>query len=204
MAYQSGVTKYRTLWPLPGGGGQFLKSLRSMLLQVEKNRTRDQMVAFIFKKFPNVESEKAARSYLLVLHSLGLAEFPRLRSRLTPEGKAFLETRDIAIIRRVLLERIVGVSDLVELIHEQPRRIGLLLAAMNERGFQWSTASQIRYRLRWMQECDMVKVNGNARQTYLLTKSMTESIEHASLGARAPKSRDRSATTRRPAGAMRS
>lgn len=162
----------RTLWPLPGGNGSFLRTLRSMLVEARKGRTPQQMTNFVVTKYPGVTSAKAAHSYYYVTSVLGLTSKQMGLTTITEDGEAFINTRDATIIRRALIERISGVTEIIELLDEEPRRIGLILTALNEQGFGWTTTSQLRYRLRWLEECKVIDRVGRGRPEYQLRRNV--------------------------------
>jgi hypothetical protein len=164
-----GRKQARVLWPLPGGAGNYLRSLRIFLDLAEDEPLTDDFVARIVRRFRKVSSTKTARSYAHVVIDLGLLEMRQGCIAWTREGQAYAETGDSDILRRALINRIAGVSDLIEELRSEPDRIGRLIPRMQERGFDWQGPSQIRYRLRWLEEIGLVKKEGRARPIYSLT-----------------------------------
>lgn len=156
----------RSLWPLPGGTGQYLASLSTILHLVAETTDTDTVLDQIVANFDRARSHKTARSYLRVVDSLGLARLDGPVVRLTPLGREYLRTRDPAIVRAALLDRVEGTAELLSLLRQQPARIGLLHQRMRANGYQWRTLSQVRYRLRWLEEVGAVTRHGRARPEY--------------------------------------
>jgi hypothetical protein len=158
----------RSLWPLPGGAGQYLASLGTILHMVAETTDTDAVLDQIVATFERAQSRKTARSYLHVVADLGFVILDGPVVRLTTSGRKYLQTGDTALVREALLERVDGTAELLRLIEQQPRRIGLLHERMQESGYSWSTLSQVRYRLRWLEEVGAVTRHGTARPEYRL------------------------------------
>lgn len=158
--------KARTLWPLPGGAGHYLAALSSMLHMVHQTYDTDQVIDRLLSHYQAVRSRKAARSYLHVLSHLGLVDLDGPVVRLSPSGFSFLQTQDPQIVKEALLSRIAGVDELILFLSTRPARIGLLLPQLQARGYRWTTQSQLRYRLRWLEELGVVTRHGRARPEY--------------------------------------
>jgi len=177
---------------MPGGSGTYLKVLREILVEAAKGRTQEQMANFIVRRYRGVVSQKAAKSYLYVTIVLGLTEIRMGLTKTTDSGDEFVRTKKSEVIAKSLIERIDGVAEILDLLSEEPMRIGLLAPAMAGRGFDWRTPSQLRYRLRWMEECNLVRRVGLARPVYFVMGDEART----SLGNRAPKSKNRSGTAK--------
>jgi hypothetical protein len=158
----------RSLWPLPGGTGQYLTSLRVILYMVARTTDTSDVVDQMVAEFDRTTSHKAARSYLHVVADLGFVDLDGPVVRLTASGRKYLETGDVAIVRKALLNRVDGVSEILRLLGHRPMRIGLVHERMKEEGYRWTTASQVRYRLRWLEEIGAVTRYGAARPEYRL------------------------------------
>lgn len=158
--------RVRTLWPLPGGSGGYLAAVSEMLRMVRLTTDTDEVVDNVVGRFEAVRSRKAARSYLHVLGHLGLVDMDGPVIRLSASGTSFLSSHNPAIIREALVTRIAGVAELINILRKRPARIGLLLPQLQARGYQWTTMSQVRYRLRWLEELGVVTRHGRARPEY--------------------------------------
>lgn len=164
----SQAPKFRTLWPLPGGSGQYLRTTAAILHRASASTSADAVLDWFVATY-SLDSLKTARSYLRVLHVLGLLEAVGLSVYVTSDGRRFLESGDVDILRRALIERISGVDDLLKILARRPLRLGPLTAAMSEAGYPWRTPSQVRYRLRWLEEVGLIARHGKARPEYRLT-----------------------------------
>lgn len=162
--------KAQSIWPLPGGTGHLLEALGTFLDLAVSRPTVEDYVDSVIDEFPGVTSAKAARSYMRVVIDLGFAETSAGRIQLTPAGVRFRRSRSPKLVRDALLERIAGIDDLIDELTTSPTRIGLLLPRMQERGYSWQTTSQVRYRLRWLEEVDVVHQEGRARPIYSIVR----------------------------------
>lgn len=162
-----GPTKLRTLWPLPGGSGHYLDSLAQIVEIVAGTTDVGNVVTRMVESF-NLSSPKAARSYLRVLGSLGMVELAGSSIYLTTEGSRFRAERASTIVRHALLTRIAGCDEILTILRRRPLRIGLLGEELHVQGYGWATLSQLRYRLRWLEEVGLVKRRGSARPEYCL------------------------------------
>jgi hypothetical protein len=158
----------RSLWPLPGGTGQYLASLDAILHMVDETTDTDTVLGQIVATFERAQSRKTARSYLHVVADLGFVNLDGPVVRLTASGRKYLRTGDVALVRKALLDRVDGIAELLRLIGQRPRRIGLLHERMQANGYNWTTLSQVRYRLRWLEEVGEVTRHGRARPEYRL------------------------------------
>jgi hypothetical protein len=157
------------LWPLPGGAGSYLPSLATILELVARSESSDSAVKAIEAQFSQVSSLKACRSYLHVVANLGMIDIDGYHVAVTEMGSEYRRTKDPRLVRSALMDRIEGVKTILEILHERPRRIGLLHAELKQRGFvSWTTDKQVRYRLRWMEELGMVGKRGSARPEYFV------------------------------------
>ena len=158
--------KAASIWPLPGGTGHLLESLGTFIDLAADRPLVDDYVYAVIDEFPGVTSAKAARSYMRVVIDLGFAETSRGRISITPDGRRFRRSGSPKIVRDALRKRIAGIDELIDELKTEPDRIGLLLPRMQGRGFAWTTTSQVRYRLRWLEEVGMVTQEGRARPIY--------------------------------------
>ena len=156
---------FRTLWPLPGGVGNYLKTLEWIVKQVAEVGRTDAVAGLLVERF-GVSNRKTAMSYLRVAHTLGLIEISGPSTYLTPEGEAYAVTPSPTLVAKVLNSRIVGCADITAELARRPRRIGPLTQLMRERGHTWSTNTQVRYRLRWLEEVGEVQRQGTVRPEY--------------------------------------
>ena len=161
----------RSLWPLPGGTGQYVVTLGIILHMVDKTTDTDEVLDQVIAKFDRAHSRKAARSYLHVVADLGFVDLDGPVVRLTAAGRKYLKTGDVALVRKALFNRVDGIAELLRVLGQRPMRIGLLHERMKARGYRWTTLSQVRYRLRWLEEVGAVTRHGAARPEYRLRKA---------------------------------
>lgn len=157
----------RTLWPLPGGTGNYLNALLWILTAVEATSETEAVVSRMMERF-QLSSRKATKSYLRVVDALGFIEIVGNSVYLTPQGNAYLSHPSSDTVRVALLQNIEGCVTLAEILVQRPSRIGRLLAEMRAAGHTWTTDSQVRYRLRWLEEVGAVERLGGVRPEYRL------------------------------------
>ncbi len=160
----------RSLWPLPGGAGRYLDSLRAILHMVDGTTDTEEVLGRMVVEFDKTKSLKAARSYLHVVADLGFIDLDGPVVRLTSSGRSYHQAGDAKLVRKALLSRIEGVTEMLQLLGRRPMRIGLLHERMKEAGFNWKTVSQVRYRLRWLEEVGTVTRHGAGRPEYRVQK----------------------------------
>ncbi len=159
--------KARTLWPLPGGSGGYLRALNCMLEIVTVATDTDDAVARIVDIF-HLTSLKTARSYLAVVSTLGFVEVVGPSLYLTAEGRKQRDNPEPLRVRRALVGRVAGCSELLKVLRRRPLRMAAVAEQMSNAGFKWSTHSQVRYRLRWLEEVGAVERYGQGRPEYRL------------------------------------
>lgn len=157
----------RTLWPLPGGAGNYLSSLHWILLTVERTNETSTVVSEMMEHF-NLTSAKAAKSYLRVPNSLGLIDLVGRSVYLTADGQTYLRKPSTLFVQKALTGNIQGCGELLIILRSRPLRIGKLLQEMQEAGHGWTTDSQLRYRLRWLEEVGAVERLGQGHPEYRL------------------------------------
>lgn len=145
-----------------------MRSLVSLIEIVLRTSTTEEAVDAVLGSFGGVSSGKSARSYLHVAATLGLLHLDGPFCEVTPDGNAFLRDREPGRIRGLLIERVAGVEELLELLKTRPQRLGVLHAEMRRLGFTWVRNTQVRYRLRWLEEVGLVRREGKGRPVYRL------------------------------------
>jgi hypothetical protein len=156
------------LWPLPGGVGHYMETLLWLVEVAQSVPVGTDIVDAMMERY-SLSSRKTALSYLRVPHSLGFLELIGDSVYVTDQGNALLKSKDKHLVEAALLQRIEGCRVVIEALTERPRRLGHLIEQMSDMGFeQWSTGSQLRYRLRWLEECGVVERIGTTRPEYKL------------------------------------
>lgn len=167
------VLKARSLWPLPGGSGHFLDTLRWVLQQVHETTDTETIERRMTERY-GLTSRTTARKYLAVPHTLGLIDLSTTLVFLEESGQRYLDDPRPALIREILFDRVDGCDHLVDILGARPLRIGPIFEQMRERGYtSWTTASQVRYRLRWLEEVGVIERSAGRRPFYRLVPGGT-------------------------------
>ncbi len=156
--------KVMAIWPMPGGNGQWRVSLDAMLEHVRSaGPTLNEMKTWILDAFPSVNSLKTATGYIQsVLRALELVEFNGGSVVLTAEGSAYLDAASDARLAQILRRRIAGIDELEALCGESPRSAEELASAVPAMiGATWATPTQIKARLRWLDELHVLHLDGS-------------------------------------------
>jgi len=168
----SQINRSNSIWPLPGGSGNYLNTMRWILEKVRPSMPTDDLLDLIVNNF-QLSSRKTAYSYLRVIHDLGLLHVTKDRVEKTQQGQSYLETHDRKIVEDALFNRISGTREAVQVLSKSPMKIGGLFEEMKALGYdRWKTKAQLRYRLHWLQEVGRIrKVGSNTRPTYEVVQS---------------------------------
>lgn len=153
------TAKSSTLFPLPGGQDQFFESLLAFLDEVGGDgSTLEEMVSWTIANFEQVSKEKLVKSYLRsVLYSMGLVRFDGESVLLTESGASLRETRTPGDLGVILQERILGISEILDLLTDSP----MALTEVHEKLIvlihkSWETTHQTRFRLQWLRAAGLV------------------------------------------------
>ena len=141
----------RNLWPLPGGARSYAANLRSLVQAVGAGATRSELEAAIAGLAPSVTSTSTLRGYASVPVTLGMVErSPRGGLELTAAGRRYARTGDLAILRRVLVDRVVGARELLEELTTCGSTYPELTEQLAGRGIVWNYPMAVRYRVWWL------------------------------------------------------
>ena len=165
LAVVSSIRKFKTLWPLPGGAGHYVQTLRYILQLASESDDLDQLLEVLSERYKLV-SYKAARSYTNVAKTLGFIDIEGRLVHLTPAGHGALAGQLQDLLGPALMERVSACHEVIEILRVRPHRIGRLRKLLAEEGFDWGTDAQLRYRLRWLEEAGIVSRIGQAAPMY--------------------------------------
>lgn len=138
----------RGLWPLPGSRVEWDASLADLMKMAQDGPCRSDYIERVRDHFPRVDS--TGEKYLILLVALGFLEAKQGQVFTSARGRAVLTGDLPGTVRRVLLDRVEGVTQVLEAVAQGPLRVGLIHLAVSPE-FGWERQSQIRYRVQWMQ-----------------------------------------------------
>lgn len=150
----------RTLWPMPSGSGRYFETLRLILDAASREAPLEELTAKLVERYA-IATDKTARSYIDVASTLGFVTVEYQRVALTHSGRGALEEGFGEHVASALVNRVVGCAEIVEELRTGPRLLRKVRLGLEERGINWKTSSQIRYRLRWMEECGLIERGGS-------------------------------------------
>lgn len=182
----------RSIWPMPGGAKNYAENLRLMLGYCDPPASVEVIVDRIIHEFPKVKSQRTARGYVdHVLRALGLVEATnRCTVKQTAAGRKFSKTGNRIILRDLLLERVAGIEDIIQILEARPLRVGVIHELLGHRGYTWESDWQVRYRLRWMETTGLVQrrdydASRRTRQRYVeyVVTTAAESLADAGIAS---------------------
>jgi hypothetical protein len=152
-----------SLWPLPGGRGNFVQALTAMLAFVSENEpTLDEFFDWMMTAFPTVKSRKTAMGYLDVPRSAGLVEPKVDRLTVTADGAAYLVSQDPEELFRIMAARIAGLEETLARLRRGPCTLPELTTFLNDLlGTEWQTDAQPRWRVMWLESFGKAKRDGD-------------------------------------------
>lgn len=152
------TSKFRSVWPLPGGNDAMKDTLDAMLRHVSSEApTLEQAVKWLIATFEKVDSPKSAKSYWTVPRSFGLTEMDGDQLTLTAEGVEYLaEPTEEALLVQMRLH-LAGIDEILERLAGGPASNSDLLDLLRDRiGVGWETDAQVNWRMRWLSICKAV------------------------------------------------
>lgn len=155
------------------GGQDYLAALERLIDTISASQDTEEVLDRLMERF-GLASRKAALSYLRVASTLDLVTLLGPHVSLTRSGLAYAETHSPALVRHALLERVAGTEELLAAIDESPMRMSGACEHMRTLGYDWSTQSQVRYRLRWLEAVGLVeRVGVGTRPIYRVPRGST-------------------------------
>ncbi len=155
--------KNLSLWPLPGGQGNFVQTMWMMLTFVsESEPTLDEFIQWMIDSFPRVHSRKTAKGYIEVPRLSGLIESRGDRLVLTTDAAAYLASAEEEDLYRVMASNIAGLDETLAKITAEPCDTRQLTDFLNrELGTEWETEAQATWRVRWLESFGKVERRGD-------------------------------------------
>ncbi len=154
--------KNLSLWPLPGGRGNFVQTMWIMLTFVsEREPTLDEFIAWTIETFDRVNSRKTAKGYIEMVRLAGLIEPRADRLVITSDGASYLASTDPEDLYRTMCDNIAGLEETLDRIRETPATLPELTAFLNGRlGTEWDTDAQAGWRVQWLESFRKVTRSG--------------------------------------------
>ena len=141
----------RNLWPLPGGARSYASNLRILLKGVGEGKSRSDLEKVVGKLAPTVRSASTLRGYAAVPITLGFVEPAEGRAlRLTHTGERYARTGDLSVLRRTLVDRVLGIEELLQEVAKGPTTCRVLTERLAEQGIAWNHPMAVRYRVWWL------------------------------------------------------
>ena len=167
------MKKYRGLWPLPGGTEHYVDTLNSLLEYVSKhNPSEEEFIKWFLENFPQAKSEKVIRSYISFVKKLDLIKKEGRKYKLTEIVEEYFKDFSSGKLFQILDDKVMGMHDLLAILSQGPSNTDDLYKKLSNRlGVVWKTKAQIRWRLYWLTNLELVQKRG---RVYELTDSGKE------------------------------
>lgn len=115
----------------------------------------------------HLTGEKTAISYLRLAATLGFLEIEGGAVFLTLAGQRYLDGEELAeMTANALVSRVSACQEILEALSARPQSIAGLSTILKAQGHEWSTRTQLRYRLRWMEETGLIVRGAGGRPLY--------------------------------------
>ena len=146
--------KRRGLWPLPGGIDAYVLTLFNIVDALRaRPMSKDELVAWFMKNYPQVRSAKTAAGYANVPRAIGVTELKGGKFVLTPAGERIQETKNPHDVYEALFKNILGIEEIMEFLRNapEPQTEADVMAFLKESlGVEWTTFAQVNFRLLWL------------------------------------------------------
>lgn len=158
-----GDGRVASIWPLPGGSQKYADTLFRLLgMIVQENPTQEDVAEWFVREFPNVKSKRTTRGYLQVLRGMGLVRYEGEAILVTSAGAELAASESLDDLRRVLEMRILGMTEIEELLQKGPAAVGEIHRfLLDHLGLSWRTTAQTEWRLAWLECVGVVEKTGD-------------------------------------------
>ena len=155
-----------SMWPLPGGASGYADTLFRLLEFVSgENPTLERLSDWFRSNFRNVRSAKTTRGYLQVLRGLGLVAFEGEQLTVTAMGAELAAEHSLSVLRQVLVDRILGIRETIDLLEERPASgAEIHKHLIEELSLTWTTTAQTDWRLAWLESVGAIEKTGDTYQ----------------------------------------
>lgn len=167
--------KNLSLWPLPGGQGNYVQTMWRMLTFVsEREPTLDDFIDWMTGTFEKVNSRKTAKGYIEMVRLAGLVEPREDRLVLTSDAASYLASSDQEELYRTMCENIAGLEETLDQTRQAPSTLPELTAFLNTLlGTQWTRTP------RRGGGCAGWKVLGRSNETEIGTSPVSRMVQLA-------------------------
>ncbi|WP_420624875.1 hypothetical protein [Candidatus Poriferisodalis sp.] len=163
--------------PMPGGGKEFLASLRDVVMHVEEQRpTVDELERWWVEQC-NLTSF-SSRSRLNFLIRTRLLMSSAHGCEVGPSTRVWLDSGDSTFVVAQLHAGARFIGELLDAIRVPKAQLELLDLANDKYAFGWQTKNQVLFRINWLQSAEAVSVGDDRR--WALTQhgsSILEALE---------------------------
>lgn len=163
--------KNMSIWPLPGGGMNYINTLNNFLEVVRGGvNSKSELVQWYKTNYENVNSDKAASSYINVPKGMGLTTLNDGKYCLTDDGMKYIENKDIGLLYEIISKNIFGFDEMIKLLEssDEPQNEQDFLDYLKENhGIEWTTFAQINFRIMWLLNLQKIQ---EVEDGYILVK----------------------------------
>lgn len=157
--------KNRSIWPLPGGNTNYIKTLDEFLMTLDSTpMSKDNAAKWFIDNFEQVNSSKTALSYVMVPKLMGLIELVNGKLAVSEEGKEYLLNKSKDFLFDVIEKNIFLFKETLDYVKssEEPVKEGDVLEFVNsEYDVGWQSEIQVLYRLLWLMNLGKIEKKEN-------------------------------------------
>lgn len=156
--------KNKSIWPLPGGSNNYVKTAFNIVKTVNnKKYSRECLKNWLNKEY-NL-SGGASEGYINVLvYSLHFLDYNGPNVSVTETGKEFLQNQNSELVLKSLKEHVLGFEEIISLLSFTKK---IAIHEIYEKLNDELSVNQIKWRINWLRSLGLVK---KERKKYLLIK----------------------------------
>lgn len=156
-------SKYKGLWPLPGGTNSYVLTLTNILEYIKQNSpTFNQLISW-FKEEYNLTGSQTPRSMLHYLMRFGFFQDINDKIMLSSKSDTFVNSKDKHIVYEILNNKVMGIEDILLLLDVND---DITLNEINKwfkdnYNVNWGTTMQVSFRVNWLRSLGYIKLDGH-------------------------------------------
>jgi hypothetical protein len=145
--------KFKGIWPLYGGKGNYVLTLKRILEKIcKENPTTDQLVSWLRTEYKSFSESVPSHVLRVVERNLGFIQKVGRQVSLTSSGEEFLKTNENRLVLDALQKRVLGFDEILSMLSKSP---GLSLTEIHKGlvekfNLDWKTTAQTMFRLAWL------------------------------------------------------
>jgi hypothetical protein len=150
-------SRYRSVWPLPGGKEYLLENVTIILEHLAENHMDLESLLEWFQNYFDI-GNWAKHSLVSCIIYPGFAERKGDIVQITDLGRKFLKNQDLELVAEAARRSFWGIDEMIGWLTNQPMTIKQLHERFNMLGAGWKKTGQVKYRINWLLACNLIEV----------------------------------------------